>query len=348
MSGHLVPAIRRCLTKRWRILPFGFVLLLASACESEAPRMLGEDDVLFVVEDALWAEIQDAMTSALKPQLPGLLPENTYRISHAPPAAVSGSDLSRFLQIVILGRPDDALASETLQALPDFPEQWPTLHQRADVWASGQRVTMVALPDEGEFEAALQHVDTIARLVDGHYREWTRLRMYATGVNSEISSQLASRGIRLEVPSAYRSFLSEDSAYHFMTLGNDQARLVRSVLVTWSPLDDSVPTAESVLTRRQEVVDRFYTEAQTTPADFVRSRPLDTGTGGLEVSGAWNGRMEGQPHAGPFVSRSIDCAEQGRRYFLDAWLFAPSRDKYMYLVQLEAVLDSFECAAGVS
>ncbi len=288
------------------------------------------------------------VTSALKPQLPGLLPENTYRISHVPAAAASESDLSRFVQIVILGRPDDALASEALQSLAGFPEQAPALLQRADVWGPGQRVTMVALPDEGEFEAALQHVDTIARLVDGHYREWTKLRMYATGVNSEITSELASKGIRLEVPAAYRSFLSEDSAYNFMTLGNDQARLVRSVLVTWSPLDDSVPTPESVLARRQAVVERFYEEAQTTPRDFVRSRQLDAAKGGMEVSGAWNGIMERQPHAGPFVSRTIDCAEQGRRYFLDAWLFAPSRDKYMYLVQLEAVLDSFECTSVAS
>src|SRR5690606_7951449 len=154
-------------------------------------------------------------------------------------------------------------------------EQAPALLQRADVWAPGQRVTMVAFSDEDEVVAAVQHVDTIARLVDDHYREWTRLRMYATGVNPDITSELASEGIRLEVPSAYRSFLADDSAYHFMTLGNDQARLVRSVLVTWSPLDDSVPTAESMVVRRQAVVDRFYEQAQTTPRDFVRSRQLD-------------------------------------------------------------------------
>ena len=41
----------------------------------------------------------------------------------------------------------------------------------------------------------------------------------------------------------------------------------------------------------------------------------------------------------------VDCPEQKRRYMLDAWVFAPSRGKYRYLVQMEALLDGFECGS---
>lgn len=330
-----------------RILPFGAALLMFAACgggSDATPRMLGEDNLLVVADDALWVEIRDSLTTALKPQLPGLLPENTYTVSHAPPAEVAEADLRRFLQVVVLGRPDEALPAEVLSALPGGSGQPPALQQRAEVWAEGQQVTLVTIPDEGEVEAALRFVDAIADLVDSHYREWTSLRMYATGVNSDIAGALASAGIQLQVPSAYRSVLSEDSVHRFMTFGNDQSRLIRSVLLTWRPLDDTAPTVESMLEWRQSVVDRFQDEAQTTPLDFIRSQELDGERGGFEISGAWNGVMDGQPHAGPFVSRAIDCPEQGRRYLLDAWLFAPSRDKYTYLVQLEEVLNTFECA----
>jgi len=308
--------------------------------------MLGEENILVVADDALWAEIQDTLKSALKPRLQGLPPETTHRVSQVSPAAVSENDLSRFLQIVVLGRSDDAPVSEVLSSLTDLPDQRPALLPRADIWAPGQRVTTVVLPEEGGFEAVLPYVDTMAGLVDDHYRDWTTLRMYALGVNPDITGELSTRGIRLEAPSAYRSVLSEDSVYRFMTFGNDQTRLVRSVLVTWISLDESVPSAESVLAWRQAVADRFYEDAQVTPPEFVRTRQLGEGTGGIEVSGAWNGIVKGQPHAGPFLTRIIDCADQGRRYLLDAWLFAPSRDKYTYLIQLEAVLDSFGCVAG--
>lgn len=334
------------LGKLGRIAPLGFTLLATGACGGGTPAMLTEDNVLVVAEDALWAEIQDTMKSALTPRLPGLLPEINYRISQVPPAAASEADLSRFLQVVILGRPDDVAAAAVLQSSEGMPEPPPALLRRADVWAAGQSVTMLLLPDEGEVEAALSHVDTIARLVDDHYREWTRVRMFAIGENPEISGALAADGIRLVVPAAYRTVVAEDSVHGFMTVGNDQARLIRSVLVTWRPLDDDAPTVESVLAWRQALVDRFHEEAQQTPRDFVRSRQLDGEKGGFEVRGAWNSMIEGQPQGGPFLSRTIDCADQGRRYFLDAWLFAPLGDKYTYLIQLEEVLDSFDCAAG--
>lgn len=341
-----IPAVlvrRRCLTGRRWIVPFGFALLMAAACESKPPRMLGEENVLVVADDALWAEIQDTLKSALKPRLPGLPPENTHRVSQASSAAVSENDLSRFLQIVVLGRSDDVLVSEILRSSADLPDQRPALLPRADVWAPGQRVTTVVLPEEGGIEEVLPYVDTLAGLVDDHYRDWTKLRMYALGVNPDIAGELATRGIRLEAPGAFRGVLSEDSVYRFMTFGNDQLRLVRSVLITWSPLDESVPSTESVLAWRQTMADRFYEDAQVTPPEFVRTREIGEGTDGIEVSGAWNGIVKGQPHAGPFVTRIIDCADQGRRYLLDAWLFAPSREKYTYLIQLEAVLDSFGC-----
>ena len=30
-------------------------------------------------------------------------------------------------------------------------------------------------------------------------------------------------------------------------------------------------------------------------------------------------------------------------YLIDAWLYAPGRDKYEYMIQLEEILGSFRC-----
>jgi hypothetical protein len=42
----------------------------------------------------------------------------------------------------------------------------------------------------------------------------------------------------------------------------------------------------------------------------------------------------------------ITCEQQNRTYLLDTWLYAPGprRSKYEYMIQLQTILGTFECA----
>jgi hypothetical protein len=63
-----------------------------------------------------------------------------------------------------------------------------------------------------------------------------------------------------------------------------------------------------------------------------------------ELQAVWqNPPSADWPAAGPFIARVVACEEQDRLYLLDAWLYAPGRDKYEYMIQLNTVLDSFRC-----
>ena len=47
------------------------------------------------------------------------------------------------------------------------------------------------------------------------------------------------------------------------------------------------------------------------------------------------------------LSRIVQCPAQNRTYFLDGWLYAPGGQRgtrYEYIVQLQTILDTFECA----
>jgi len=63
-----------------------------------------------------------------------------------------------------------------------------------------------------------------------------------------------------------------------------------------------------------------------------------------QIRAIWSNPPELQwPAAGPFVTRAVICPQQNRMYLLDAWLYAPGKDKYEYMIQLETILDSFQC-----
>jgi hypothetical protein len=63
----------------------------------------------------------------------------------------------------------------------------------------------------------------------------------------------------------------------------------------------------------------------------------------FEVQGAWNAVYDGVPMGGAFITRKIACPELDRTYLADAWLYAPSREKYEYMIQLDILLNTFRC-----
>ncbi len=65
-----------------------------------------------------------------------------------------------------------------------------------------------------------------------------------------------------------------------------------------------------------------------------------------EVRGAWSNPPGSMwPAAGPFIFWSVACPEQDRLYYLDAWLYAPGKDKWEYILQLETIMGGFRCGS---
>jgi len=171
-----------------------------------------------------------------------------------------------------------------------------------------------------------------------------RQRMFASGRNDTLATRLEREaGFSMVVPNVYRWRQVSDSAYMFVNDYPTAEQLVRSILVTWRGGAETVGTDE-ILAWRQEVADRFYDWGQDTGTERIRSDTIPGyGSGSREVRGVWTGRIEGFPQGGPFVTRAIVRPEQDRTYLVDAWLYAPGKDKYEYVLQLVTILGSFQC-----
>ena len=89
---------------------------------------------------------------------------------------------------------------------------------------------------------------------------------------------------------------------------------------------------------------------ESLPCDF-RGRPVVCGPPfeyrgrpAYQIQATWvNPPEQNWPAAGPFILRSVICPEQNRMYLVDAWLYAPGKEKYEYMIQLQTILDSFRC-----
>jgi hypothetical protein len=304
-----------------------------------------EHSVIVIAVDSLWAAVEDTVLTALQPTVFAVRDEPTFRVSHASPGEEHFADLRRFRQILTIGQMTDPWVDAALSRAGVAADP-PTIAEASDVWARNQRVTILVVSETDPAGEVAARVDSLAALLDHRYRAWARERMFISGLDTGLASQLQEEaGFSLQVPNVYRWRQVGDAAYLFLNDQPDAEQLVRSLLVTWRSGTEGEPEVESTLDWRDRAATGYYDWGQTTERDRLQTRRLAApGAGGLEIRGVWFGTIEGFPQAGPFITQAIDCPHQDRRYLLDAWLYAPARAKYQYMIQLETLLSSFRCA----
>jgi hypothetical protein len=327
-----------------KLLPVLLVLVTLAGCNDRTRQAMGDEhSVIVVAVDSLWTQVEDTVLSALQPQVFAARDESTFRVTHVAPTDPYWGDLRRFRQILAIGRPDDPWVQEPLTRAEGGAEG--AIVEAENAWARGQRVTVLVVPETDPAAAVAERMDSIAALIDNRYRAWVLDRMYTSGVDTELQDQLGQEGgFSLRVPEVYRWRQVSDSAYLFINDQPDASQLVRSLLVTWRAGTGEELSPDGVLDWREAAAERYYDWGQDTRRDRLQTRQVrGPDYQGLEVRGVWHGTVEGFPQAGSFITRAMDCPGQDRRYLVDAWLYAPARAKYQYVIQLETLLNSFRC-----
>ena len=125
--------------------------------------------------------------------------------------------------------------------------------------------------------------------------------------------------------------------------------MIREFGVTWrSPIPEGLDT-DSLIAWKESVSEEFYNYGQVVQRETIRTRNLVMG--GMEISeirGAWSNPPESTwPAAGPFIFWTVACPDQDRLYYLDGWLYAPGKDKWEYILQLETIMGSFRCGSNM-
>jgi hypothetical protein len=338
------PIPRNCPSAALWLAPF---FALIAACGKPTP--FGEANSLIVVaSDSLWAQVEESTYEALEQTFVTTRPEKKFVVTQVDPASPDFEKLRMWWQVIVFGTPDDPLVERVAQAAGlEGAVGAPSIVQAEDIWARGQIVTAVVLAAGRERESWLAQLPDLYELIDEGFRRYVSERMFVSGTDTVIADSLIrSYGFSLTVPVVYR--LSAD--HNLVILRNDNpdpSELIRSVLVAWRPRVDSL-TPELAYGWRAAVDSIYYTVPQDIDLSVGQVRRFrQNGHEALEATGTWADEPVGDdyyPAGGPFISWLVQCPD--RTFFLDAWLYAPRRSKYMYVIQLREILSSFSCASG--
>jgi hypothetical protein len=326
----------------FQALLFSLVIGLAACGKTVA---IGDQDTLIVaVPGAAWDALQDDIERALEPRTFTVRDERILTVTPVDPESEDWGTYRRFRQVLLIGEPGDPWVSAALGRVRGQPSA-PGVYTARDVWATTQSVTIALLPPGSRPDQVRPMLPAIGDTLVQRYREFAQARMFASGVDTDGErSLMAEAGFALTLPKVYRHERPESGTFVFRNDQPDPSSLIRSVLVTWRPLDAVEVSPDAVRAWREEVAERYYEPPQVTEADGDRVH-MDPHTGVLSIPGVWSNPPGGFPAAGPFVTRLVPCPAQDRVYLLDGWLYAPGQPKFAYMVQLDVIMNSFRCGS---
>ncbi len=329
--------------RRAGVLAALVTMLPAAACEN-LPLTLGDfNSIIATSSPALWDEVRGDLVPALERTVFTVRDEKIFTVTPGAPGTENWFKLRRLKQQLVIGTEADPWMAAPLAKIRE-PLAPPQIVHMEDVWARGQIVTAVVLEEGREAEGLRELTPTLAdTYVDG-FRSRSVARMFITDPDSVLARELAeSHGFSLVVPAVYRH-QATDSVHVFRNDNPDPSELIRQFAVTWqSPVQADFGT-EDLLAWRARVVDRHYDYPQVVNAELAVEGPATlNGLRTYSYQAVWENPPGAYPAAGPFIVRAVECPQQNRRYLVDAWLYAPGRDKYEYMVQLDEIANSFRC-----
>jgi len=293
-----------------------------------------------------WAAMQDSVFAVLGPDVYTLRTERTFRLTHQAPVGENWLRLRKFKEVVLIGAPTDPWMAEPLGRLDDTAAyDVPGIVRVEDVWAKNQHLTLLLVDTNGDVPSQVYAmVDEVHSVIDERFRQGAVGRMFVSGTKEELADSLRmTAGFSLTLPEVYQ-WAAIDSLYIFRNDNPDPSELIRQFSVTWrSPIPEPL-SVDSLMDWREAVAGELYDYPQVVDRADLHQRTLALGDMAVtEVRGPWENPPGSWPAAGPFIFWTVDCPEQNRLYYLDAWLYAPGKDKWEYILQLETVMSSFRC-----
>lgn len=323
--------------------------ILASACDSPELAYGDVNSIIVGATTDVWDAIQDSLHVALEPSIMTTVArEEVFQITHHDPTDSMWVNLRKFKQLLLVGTAADPWIRIALEAADADPNSTDVV-RAFDVWARGQVATVVPLHDASDTSPLL---DRLAELREGYlesYRTWALSRMFASGLDSaRVDTLRQTAGFSLQLPAVY-DWERSGPVFLFRNDNPDPAELIRQFAVTWQDDPGTDPSTDELLAWRDELASNLYDPRQISDTELLSERRLQLGP--LEarrVQAVWKNPPEADwPAAGNFIVQSVRCPDQNRLYLVDAWLYAPGKDKFEYLIQLETILNSFRCGEAM-
>lgn len=343
---------------------FFFVIFLLS-CQSLDQRMavkhnaLGKTNEITVVSDAsLWeGPLRDSIEyyfSSAYPVMPQ--PEPMFDLRHFSVAQLEADVLRRELRtyLVVADLNDDespaaqmtkkAIGEEAVRACKEGSGSGS--HLARDRWAQDQLIFFLyGFGPEKLSEAIRDKYSAMATRIREHDLKQVDAATYLNGINGPLIDTLTLQlGTGWKIPGDFKLATSKDGIFW---LRSEHPESSHNLIFTRVDYQDESQLSEGYIREFRDSICRRVVRTRT-PGSVMyindKDLPLlyyETTIGQQytrEMRGVWE--MTDDYMGGPFITYLIVSPDQRSLYFIDAWLFAPGKEKRDYMQRLEHIVSS--------
>ncbi|MDN4164691.1 DUF4837 family protein [Cytophagales bacterium LB-30] len=343
----------------------GLVAILAACSTSNSettstkPQSRGQlYEVLVVMDSALWKhELGDSLRSVFAPIIPGLPQDEPYLdLRHVNPLGFNDL-LKQSRNIIFLATLDQKSAmnrsilnnfsANSLQIIKEDTTRF--MMVKKDDFAKGQTVLYLFGQNS---EILMRHLaknpkglrDVVLkgekeRVFDALYNNKEQ-----TGLQEELTNKF---GGFVRIPNGYKV---ADNQSDFVWLRHPEKEVDRNIFMAVKPYtNEAAFHPDSIIAWREQITKKYIYGDPENKESYVTIQKVvppvsqilnDVEVYTVETRGLWQTNTISM--GGPFISHVLVDKQAGTMYYIEGFVYAPSKDKREYMVEMETILRTFK------
>ena len=344
-----------------------FLLLIAAvalSCNSgdrsaNLPKAAGATgDIYLFMDSAQWkGQVGKAMDSLFNQDMIGLpRPEGIFRMSWVDPRKMNFVLKQRrnLIFVVTLDQTGpgaqlvkNLLTEEQVHQLESDTSKFTETYK--DVYARGQQVMFIFAKDQATLLKKLQkNGQKLIAFFDKVERDRMNATLFSAGTVTGISDWLKKNfQVSLKVPYGYKLVMNEPDFLWARQMNVDDDRDIFIVRTEYTSVDQF--KKENLIRFRDDVARKYLFEDPEKPNSYLITETEDApvitreinfnGHYAVEIRGLW--LTNTHTMGGPFLGYAVSNEATGKFYYVEGFLYGPSKDLRELMRQMEVVLATF-------
>jgi hypothetical protein len=326
-----------------RLLAAALALCMGAACSGPQIAAFGSNSEVVIITSPRAQEEGKILKSILEREIVTVQYEKAFEVKLTTTGDTKSEENRKNLILLDFLEPKGGLSGKILGlAGPDKEAMIAgdvNLKTLDDRWAKGQAVMLIAAKTKDDLDRLLnEQADRVFKYVSDEVQARLDRSLFYAGEQKAATRRLAETyGWSLRLPDGYNIDETYASQRVIKILKDQPARMITVYWEggTWTD------RAASCLERRKMLAYEYWDRIEVVPETVQINEGQFLGHDCTVLTGTWENKK--YTIGGVFVTYCFTCEECGRKYVVDAAVFAPGLEKMPLIREVKAVLTSFKC-----
>lgn len=325
-----------------RLFPVAVIAFTIAGCGIKPPAKGSLDEIIVFADSTVYAACGTALANALERRIDTPQPETVFTLKPVPWNGFGNSSIAPLILLMATLNGEGEVSQyvqemfdkETLKGVK-AGQYW--LFIKENPWRSHQLAAIICANDIDELNSRIRlGADEIFNEINEPVMKRLHDMLYSAKEQLELEKELSDKyGFKIRIQHDYLLVRDEpDEKFVRLRRFNPD----RWLTISWVEADT---LTDSLITAERRRLGGLFSDPTKLYPDYNRFQPYHhIYPNGIMLRGLW--AAESSIGGGPFFTCALHSECDGKVYFIDGSVFAPGKDKFPFLQQLEIMARTFQ------